>query len=308
MPQHIVSDRGTHWNNAFWSAFCKLVAVKHGKSTAYHPQTDGQTERTNRLLEDMIRHVCTTPHTNWDKALPYAEFAINNSWQESIQNTSFYMNYGRHPVTPGFQGFARNSEPNAAEFATHMQESIKRAKECLIAAQQRMAAHYNARRKDVTFAPGNKVLLSTVNLKRRTKHGADGSNKLLPKFVGPFAVTELIGKAAVRLELPETWNRVHDVFHVSLVRHYRPDSKITYFPAPLDLENNSFEVERIIAHKDPKGKRKGRKYLVRWKGWGPEHDTWEPRANLNGCLQNLKTYHRYADLPLDAQLEAVENI
>ena len=150
------------------------------------------------------------------------------------------MNYGRHPVTPGFQDMDRKSEPTAADFATHMQESIRRAKDCLIAAQQRMQAHYNAKRKDVTFAMGDQVLLSTLNLKRRLKYGADGSNKLLPKFVGPMTVTACINKTAVWLKLPNTWNRVHDVFHVSLVRHYRPDSKITYFPATLDLKHNSF--------------------------------------------------------------------
>ena len=301
MPRHIVSDRGTHWKNAFWAALCRIVGMAHGKSTAYHPQTDGQTERTNRTLEDMLRHYCTTPHTNWDSVLPFAEFAINNSWQESIQNTPFYVNYGQHPVTPGIFDFPRGPHPSAETFVKTWQTSVAQAKKCLRAAQQRQAEYYNSKRVAVTFQVGDSVLLSTVNLKKRMKHGAKGSNKLLPKFVGPLKVVKLVGKAAVQLELPSAWRRVHNVFHVSLVRHYRPDAKLVHFPPPVDLENNSYEVERILAHKD-KGRR-GKKYLVRWVGWGPQHDTWEPRSHLSNCLRLLKAYHKYAGLPLDAELQ-----
>jgi hypothetical protein len=185
-------------------------------------------------------------------------------------------------------------------------EAVVQAKKCMRAAQDRQAKYYNSKRVAVSFQPGDQVLLSTANLRGRLKHGNGGSNKLLPRFVGPMKVTALVGKAAVKLQLPPHWTRVHNVFHVSLVRHYKPDAKVVHFPPPVDLDSNTYEVERIINHKVKRGQ--GKMYLVRWKGWGPQYDTWEPRKHLSECLSVLKMYHKYAQLPLDAELSAAPDV
>ena len=79
---------------------CRLLNIKQGMSTAYHPQTDGQTERTNRTLEEMLRHFVKPVHDDWDEHLPMVEFAINDAWQESTHETPFVLNYGQHPLNP----------------------------------------------------------------------------------------------------------------------------------------------------------------------------------------------------------------
>jgi hypothetical protein len=229
--------------------------------------------------------------------------ATNSSWHGSIQNTPFALN-GGEPVVPELVGLPSGEGGktlSAVQFARKFQESIMRAKHSLQKAQQRMAQYYNSRRVDVSFKPGELVLLSTTNLRQRLKYGQKGAGKLLPRFIGPLKVLKLVGKAAVQLELPAGWTRVHNVFHVSLVRHYKSDGKVVHFPPPPDLENSPYVVERVVTHRIRRGG-KGKQYLVRWKGYGPERDTWETRARLAESLYLVKRYHQYAGLPLDAGL------
>ena len=100
LPLQINRDRGPEFTNKFIAGICELVGTKHCKSTAYHPQSDGQTERMNKVLEDMIRHYISPQQDNWDELLPMAEFAINNAYQESTGDTPFYLNFGKHPRLP----------------------------------------------------------------------------------------------------------------------------------------------------------------------------------------------------------------
>ena len=100
MPQSIVSDRDVKFTSAFWTELHRLLGVRLNLSTAYHPQSDGQSERMNRVLEDMLRHFVNRHHDDWDQYLATAEFAINNSENSSVENTPFMLNYGRHPYVP----------------------------------------------------------------------------------------------------------------------------------------------------------------------------------------------------------------
>ena len=100
MPQSIVSDRDVKFTSAFWQELQRLLGVQLNLSSAYHPQSDGQTERMNRVLEDMLRHFVNRHHDDWDQYLATAEFAINNSENASVRNTPFMLNHGRHPFVP----------------------------------------------------------------------------------------------------------------------------------------------------------------------------------------------------------------
>ena len=100
MPLQITTDRGMEFTNAFSKSLCNIIGTRHIKSTSYHPQTDGQTERMNRVLANMLRHYITPKMDNWDDMLPVLEFAINNSYQDSIKDTPFYANYCKHPRIP----------------------------------------------------------------------------------------------------------------------------------------------------------------------------------------------------------------
>jgi len=100
LPYELISDRDPRFTSHFMTEVCRLLNIKQGMSTAYHPQTDGQTERTNRTLEEMLRHFVNPVHDDWDEHLPMVEFAINDAWQESTHETPFVLNYGQHPLNP----------------------------------------------------------------------------------------------------------------------------------------------------------------------------------------------------------------
>jgi transposase InsO family protein len=151
MPANIVTDRGTQFTGAFWTALCKKLGTDRHLTSAYHPQSNGQTERLNRVLEDMLRHYIGSSETEWDSLLPIAEFAINSAYNTSIQNTPFFLNYGRHPRTPLLRELD-TAVPAAERKTDWLHTAISRAKRCLEAAQQRQKAYYD-RNKTATTNP-----------------------------------------------------------------------------------------------------------------------------------------------------------
>lgn len=195
-PQVIVSDRGKLFTSKFWEALHAHNGTVLARSSAYHPQTDGQTERYNRIVEDMLRKYVSPTLDDWDKWLPCAEFAINNSFVKSIGTTPFYVNYGRHPTTPmgmavtsklqevktgvaasrpaqlherirtQVQLFAKKNPvaPRVELFAKQLQDGVGRARQLLQAARDRMKATADKTRADVKFVVGQQVLLSSKHL------------------------------------------------------------------------------------------------------------------------------------------------
>ncbi|MCG8668213.1 MAG: DDE-type integrase/transposase/recombinase, partial [Pseudomonadales bacterium] len=100
LPKEVISDRGPQFSGHFWRQLCSRFSIKPALSTAFHPQTDGQTERMNRVIEDTLCHFVGPRQDEWDELLPYVEFAINNSKAAVTGHTPFFLNYGRHPITP----------------------------------------------------------------------------------------------------------------------------------------------------------------------------------------------------------------
>jgi hypothetical protein len=285
-PQSIVSDRDSKFTSTFWTTVCELWGLKRAMSTAFHPATDGQTERVNRMLEEYLRCYVSPLQDDWDRFLPMAEFAINDSYQVSIGMTPFYMTYGYHPHLPNRLGEPGKDNPAGKLFVENIQKAVKRAKEVWAAAQQRQKMHADSKRKDVQFAPGDMVLLSTANIILRTP----GTQKLLPRFIGPFKVLKQVGTVAYKLKLPDAM-KVHPVFHVSLLKAYRADGPIQPPPLPLTFEDGLplYEVERVLKHRDKNSqgqKLRVRQYLIKWKGYGVENNTWEPETNLNAAALN----------------------
>lgn len=162
--------------------FTDKLRLQRRMSTAFHPQTDGNTERVNRVLEDMLRHYIDPTQTNWDTLLPLVEFAINDSHHESINAVPFVLNYGKRPNLPldlvvNQKGEEQGDCDTATSVAERIQTVVAQAKVCLHAAQQRQKAYANTHRRDVKFSVGDEVLLSTKNIKVKTA----GTHKLLPK-------------------------------------------------------------------------------------------------------------------------------
>ena len=211
-PRDIVSDRDSRFTGRFWDAFCNQMGIISKKSTAWHPETDGNTERCNRVLQDMLRHYVSPTHDDWDQHLAAAEFAVNNSIHESTNSTPFKLNYGQNPLTPASLRIPRAESPCALKVTTTLQERLTRAKKFLEAAQQRQKRYADEKRRDEEFAVGQQVMLSTRNISLKNP----GSPKLMPKWIGPYPVAKRIGKVAYQLDLPTTL-RIHDVFHASLL-------------------------------------------------------------------------------------------
>ncbi|KAJ9533253.1 hypothetical protein QJQ45_018374 [Haematococcus lacustris] len=304
LPASVVSDRGPIFNSQYWRHVCELCHTQLCMSSAYHPETDGQTERANRIIEEMLRHYVDENHSDWADHLPWVEFAINNSWHETVRNSPFFLNYGQHPLTPAVMDLPRKV-PKAAEFVEGIEKAVRKAKQCWRVAQQRMKALVDGKRREVSYHPGAQVLLSTVNM--RNNQNEQGVRKLKPRYVGPFTVLRMIGKVAVQLHLPPSWNRMHNVFHVSLVKPYCGNQTPNLAaPPPVQwLEGEPvYEVEKLLAHRvvklkgrnrgkgRPKSKeaKKGLEFLVRWAGYSEEHDTWEPQKNLLNCEEAMQAY------------------
>lgn len=267
LPQNIVSDRDPKFISDFWSSLWDLLQTKLKLSSAYHPQTDGQTERVNRVLEDMLRSFCSIHQHSWDQYLPYVFFAYNNSIHESTGYSPFFLNFGRHPRTPVSLDVSDNvsSVPSSVEqFASSMNKILLDAQSSIRSAQQRQKFYADKHRRFQTFALNDMVLLNSKNY---TLSGT-GSDKLNAKFVGPFKIIEKISDVAYRLELP---TKIHNVFHVSQLKPYIPSSTISnrfesnQLPPAFHKKGQAYYVVDSILKRQTKNKKQG--FLVKYQGY-----------------------------------------
>jgi len=281
-PKTIVSDRDTRVMATHFQEWCKKHSIQHKGTTAYHSQGNGQAERFNLTLENYLRSYVNSSLDNWDELLPTAQLAINSSYQESVDNTPFYLNYGRHAWMPGvsFKSVGLNGEEHQQERVllraawkdADRKQALEAARKSLQAAQERTKARFDKGRKPKEFHVGERVLLNVRNLKFK------GQNcpKLMPRFIGPFTIEEKVGSVSYRLSLPETM-RVHPVFHAELLKEYKGNQFTP--PASYECEDGTvlYEVDKIVA---VRGTGERRQYLVQWVGYGREYDSWEPRRWL----------------------------
>jgi len=283
-PSVLISDRDTRFIARFWKAFSATLQIQHRYSSAFHPQTDGQTERANRVIEEVLRHFLDGTHRNWEELLPMVAFSINNAKSQSTGASPFFLNFGRHPVS-GFPIDFSASQPLPALHVIfqNMSDTLDRVKLLLRSAQDRQKSYADQFRQPHSFQVGDSVLLSTKHLSFKS-----GKKKLQPRWVGPFNILHLVGSAAVKLELPASYGRLHDVFHVSLVKPFISGGSFKPLP-PLDQSSQEdgqfYAVERILAHRDRRsGRKKRREYLIKWEGFDDSHNSWEPEANLTPDL------------------------
>ena len=239
LPVHILSDRGTQFTGLFNQLLAKRLGFKWELTTAHAPWSDGQTERVNRLFQDVLRHFVASDMRDWDQHLKTAQFAINNSWQESVQETPMFLNTGRHPRSPLTVNLpaAPSANPASENFAAKMCMLTARAKRCMMAAQQRQKRYYDENRPDKSYAVGTPMLLSTANLNLKVLK--TGTRKLAPKWVGPFPIAERIGPLAYKLKLPDSMT-VHDVFHVCYLKPYRDDKRVKPPPLPEIIDDEPY--------------------------------------------------------------------
>jgi len=220
-------------------------------STAFHPQTDGQSERTIQTLEDMLRACALDYGGNWDHNLPLAEFAYNNSYHSSIEMAPYEALYGRRCRTPICWDEVGERKLSKVELIDQTIDVINKIRERLQAAQYRPKSYVDVHRRPLTFDVEDHVFLKVSPLKWNLRFGQKG--KLAPRYIGPFEILERVGSIAYRLALPPTLQGIHDVFHVSQLRRYIPDPQHVISFEPLQLRENLICVEepvQIVDRKD----------------------------------------------------------
>jgi hypothetical protein len=216
VPKKIVSDRGSQFTCRFWQKLHECLDTRLNFSLAYHPQTDGQTERTNQVLEDMLR-ACALKHGgNWDKSLPYAEFSYNNRYQASLKMSPFEALYGRKCRTPLYWYQTGERQFFGPEIIQEAEEQVWHIMENLGTAQSRQKSYVDTRRRLLEFKEGDHVYLKVSPIQGMRRFKVKG--KLSPRFIGPFLILKRVGEVAYQLELPDHLADVHDVFHVSQLK------------------------------------------------------------------------------------------
>jgi hypothetical protein len=275
-PRKIVCDRDRRLDCQFFRTWADSLGIQLAMSTAYHPQTDGQTERMNRLVAEVLRHYVLPDLRTWDQHLPAVAWAINNSYHTATRNTPFFLNRAAHPALPGRLHVPRNT-PAVEAMVQVLADGVRRTRKLLADVATRMKCASDAKRRPLVFAVGEKVLLRSTNFRFKGDH----TRKLMPRFLGPFKVIKAVGNVAYKLELPPHL-KVHPVFHVSQLEAYRADGR--YQPPPPEVMVDGIPEYEVTAIKDKRVGRGGKvSYLVAWKGYGPEHDTWEPLGHLRNA-------------------------
>src|SRR6202030_1151265 len=289
LPRRIIHDRDPRFVSDYLRQLLILLGVKQNPSTAYHPQTDGQTERMNQEIEHFLRVFTNYQQDDWKDWLSIAEFTHNNSVHSATGTTPFMLNVGQHPWTGQDTRREMNNEA-AMQFAEKMKRLHADAAAGLRQATDKMKRSHNAHSAPaVQLNEGDQVYLEATSHKTGRP-----SKKRDDKRFGPFKVKKKVGAAAYELDLPENWPAIHPVFHESLLTLFKPAAfrkqKRPLPPDPVIVDDEPhYEVEAIL---DSKRKRKKLFYLVSWKGYPCEHNSWEPFTNLEGSEELVADFHR----------------
>ena len=286
VPDDVTSDRGPQFVSRFWRRLLQTLGTAVNLSSSHHPQTDGQTERVNQILEQYLRCSLSYQQDDWVDLLPLAEFTYNNTLHGSTGVTPFFANYGFHPrfsiSIPG------NSVNPSAEGRARILADIHRDLSLeLIHARDRYKAQADRHRSATpAFAIGDQVWLL-----RRHVDTTRPCGKLDYKKLGPFRIIECVNPVTFRLELPPHF-RIHNVFHASLLEPYHPSTipgRHSPPPPPIELSTGEeYEVDKIL---DSRWHRRQLQYLVLWKGYPISEATWEPAQHLKNAPDVVHAFH-----------------
>ena len=294
IPAAIVSDRDPKFMSEMWQTFFQRMGTKLLTSTAYHPQTDGTSERTNQTVEIAIRFLITNyPDINFVLALPSLQAQLNNSANVATGLSPNEINYGfkvREALTS-------LTERQATDLPAQRLEYRQEAADATAFANAKAKIYYDARHVPLRFKAGDYAYL-------RLHHGYQlpgrPNKKVSQQRCGPFLVKRRVGRLAYELELPPAW-RVHPVISVAQLepvpagedpyRRPRPSH-----PDAVEMEGDtpqyqSYEVEKLVGKRLRRYKRTTvTQYLVRWVGYGPEYDEWRSLSALDNCLELVEEY------------------
>jgi hypothetical protein len=275
-PIAIVSDRDRIFTSNMWKDIFKALDVQLHYSSAYHPQSDGQTERVNQCVENYLRCMIFADPKKWTTWLPMAEYWYNTSFHNSLQVTPFEALYGFPPPALGEFSIPGTLDKDATEFLTQRQQMLITIKENLQKAQLRMKKYADRNRVERVFAPGDMVYLK-LQPYRLAALGLRTSLKLQSKFYGPFRVLDKVGNVAYRLQLPPSV-RIHPVFHVSQLKKHLGPAALPSPDLPLVNEHGMIKTDPVIVlqtRQVPRNNLPVVQWLVQWANLPPEDATWE---------------------------------
>jgi hypothetical protein len=271
LPTKVISDRDPHFMSKFMQAACKVTGVKHTPSTAYHPRTDGQSERSNQWLETAIRFITDQKQKNWAPYLPIAQFAHNNWPSDTARKSPFFLLMGFNPRADWIH--ATSPIPRVTLCLKQLKEAQVQAREAMIKAQQSWVKH----RDTPKYKEGDLVWLEGKNLRINQP-----TAKLVPRHHGPFKIIQVISAVNYRLELPTQWS-IHPVFHTDLVTPYKETimhgPNFTR-PAPELIDGEEeYSVEKILD--SWRFSRRWRlQYLVKWEGYPDSDNMWVDKDDV----------------------------
>jgi hypothetical protein len=221
IPRSIVSDRDVLFTSTFWEHLHGLIGTQLKMSSAYHPQTDGSTERANRTVTQMIRQCVNEKQTDWVSKLPAIEFAINTARSESTGFSPFFINSGMMPRAMIWDNASKDEYPSIRNFALQKKLAIMSAHDSILAARVKQTRQANRKRQPAPFEENDLVYVSTKNITFPKKL----ARKLIPKYIGPYKITKDFGNFSYRVDLPSNLKQrgVHDSFHASLMRIHIPN-------------------------------------------------------------------------------------
>ncbi|KAG8473027.1 hypothetical protein CXB51_034902 [Gossypium anomalum] len=289
VPVSIISNRDPRFTSQFWQKLHEALGTRLNFSTAFHPQTDGQSERVIQILEDMLRGCVIDFRGSWEDYLPLAEFAYNNSYQVSIQMAPYEALYGRRCRTPSCWTELGERQVLGPELVVDTEDKVKLIRDRLKEASDRQKSYADLKRKEIEYSVGDKVFLKVSPWKKLLQFGKKG--KLSLRFIGPYRVLKRVGPVAYQLELPLKLDRIHDAFHASMLRRYRSDPTHVVPVAEIDVQTDlTFEEEPVqILDRDVKVLRKKFVPLVKvlWRNHGREEATWEPEEAMQQQYPHL---------------------
>ena len=296
IPRNIVSDRDSRFTGAFWAELFKILGSSLSYSSAYHPETDGQTERFNGMLEEYLRHFVSATQKNWPQLLDVAQLCFNCQKSTSTNRSPFELVTGQQPILPySLDAPYTGKSPRAFNFTKEYKQNLEVARAYLEKAAKRMKRWADKGRRPLSFQEGDLVLIKFSPEQFKGLRQKD--SRLIRRYEGPFKVLKRIGRAAYKIQLPETI-KCHPVLHVSRLKPFHEDSAEPTRSKPtraiLSLQPQKKvlkEVEQVLADRVVrKRNRLRREYLVKWKNLGDEEISWEAEDDLDAFRQKIEEF------------------
>jgi hypothetical protein len=295
LPREIVSDRDPRFTSRVWKSLASFFKTKLAMSTAKHPQTDGQTEIMNQALETTLRAYVANDRVAWASWIDVLEFSYNSSKHSTTGMSPAKALMGYDPTSPlahfvkdGYK--PQTDSPTADRRIAQILDYRQAARDAIAKANDRQAFHYDKKRRALTLEVGDEVLINPHSLELVDVTGS--GRKLMQRRIGPFTISEVIGPTAYRLNLPDSYP-MHNVVNIQHLTRYKraPEKDRPLLPNPRDdiVSSEEYEVEDILASRHNRRKKRV-EYLVRWLGYGPEHDSWQTAPDLRNAPDIMRRF------------------